>query len=139
MLKNYSLNRLLVLLATAGFFFLTVDSLIEHWDILKQEVWAYVPIVFGAVGVLMGAWATVRWKEQCIRRFQVFLIASFVVAAAGLYFHWGEDEDEKQATAEQREHEKNEKDKPLLAPLSFAGLAAVGLLGTTRKRQAEVI
>ena len=138
MLKNYSLNRLLVLLTTLGFFFLMVDSLIEHWGILKQEVWAYVPIVFGALGALMGAGVTIRWKEKCIRRFQILLLASIVVAGAGLYFHI-EEEDEGQMTTEQREHEKNEKEKPLLAPLSFAGLAAVGLLGTARKWQAEVI
>jgi hypothetical protein len=38
---------------------------------------------------------------------------------------------------EQR-HEEKEKEKPLLAPLAFAGLAVVGLLGTARKWEAEV-
>ena len=138
-MKGYSLNRLLVLLTTAGFLFLAVDSTIEHWEILGQELMAFIPIVFGVLGFVMGAVTVLRWKEPCIRRLQIFLFAAFVVAGAGAYFHIEEEEDEGQLTAEQREHEKKEKDKPLLAPLSFAGLAAVGLLGTARKWPAEVI
>jgi hypothetical protein len=69
----------------------------------------------------------------------IFLYATILVACLGLYYHIVEEEDEDELTAEQREHEAKEKDKPLLAPLSFAGLGAVGLLGTSRKWPAEVI
>jgi len=139
MMKNYSLNRLLVLLASAGFLFLMVDSTLEHWDILRQEALAFVPIMFSALGLVLGIVTFQQWKERWIRRFQYFLLLSLVVAGTGVYLHTGEDDDEKPATAEQREHEQKEKEKPLLAPLSFAGLAAVGLLGTARKWQAEVL
>ena len=139
MMKSYSLNRLLVLFATLGFLFLMIDSTIEHWGILKQELMAFIPILFSALGLVMGGITVLNWKEQWIHRFHIFLLAAIVVAGAGLYFHIWEDEDEEQMTDEQREHEKKEKEKPLLAPLSFAGLAAVGLLGTARKWHAEVI
>ena len=140
MFKNFTLNRLLVLFVTAGFAFLMVDSIIEHRDILKKEFLSFIPIVFSALGFALGAIVFIGWKEKWIRALHLFLFAAFVVAFAGVYFHLGEDEDEKAAmTAEQREEEKKEKDKPLLAPLSFAGLAAVGLLGTARKWKAEVI
>ena len=138
-MKNYTLNRLLVLLTTAGFLFLTVDSTIEHWAILRQEIMAFIPIVFSALALAAGIVTVVKWKDAWIRRFHVVLLASIVVAGTGMYFHIVEEEDDVQLTAEQREHEKKEKDKPLLAPLAFAGLAAVGLLGTSRKWQAEVL
>jgi hypothetical protein len=139
MFKNYSLNRLLTLFATAGFLFLMTDSIIEHWSVFSQEIMCFIPVVFSAIGLVAGIVTVRQWKDQWIRRFHVLLMATFVISAAGLYFHIMEEEDDEQLTVEQREHEKNEKEKPLLAPLSFAGLAAMGLLGTTRKWQAEVI
>ena len=140
MLKNYTLNRLLVLVATAGFAFLIADTTIEHWEIFSKDVWAYVPVLFSVLGVIAGAVAVVRWNDRWIRFFQVFLIASCIVAAAGVYFHIAEDDDEKEAPALQEQAEKKqEKDKPPLAPLAFGGLAVVGLLGTARKWPAEVV
>jgi len=139
MFKNYSLNRLLALFTTAGFLFLMADSIIEHWSAFSQEIMCFIPVVFSAIGVVMGIMVVRQWKQVWIRRFHVLLLATFAVSAAGLYFHIMEEEDDEQLTAEQREHEKTEKEKPLLAPLTFAGLAAVGLIGTSRKWQAEVI
>ena len=138
-MKNYTLNRLLVLFTTLGFLFLMVDSTLEHWAVLKDEFMSFVPIIFSSLGLVAGIVTVLNWKDKWIRRFHAFLLASIVVAGTGVYFHVGEDEDDKQLTVEQREHEKKEKDKPLLAPLSFAGLAIVGLLGTSRKWKAEVI
>lgn len=139
MLKTYSLNRLLALFTAAGFLFLLTDSIIEHWSAFSQEIMCFVPVVFSAIGLVVAIRAVWQWKDPWIRRFHVLLLATFVISPAGLYFHIIEEEDDEQLTAEQREHEKNEKEKPLLAPLSFAGLAAFGLLGTARKRQAEVV
>ena len=138
MFSTFSLNRLLALVVAAGFVFLTADSVIEHWAIFVQEPMAYIPVVFSAFGSIVGTLAVVQWKEQSIRRLHVTLYAAFVIAFGGLYFHVAEDWMEERTT-EQREHEKKEKDKPLLAPLSFAGLALIGLLGTSRKWPAEVI
>lgn len=138
-MKNYSLNRLLVILTTLGFLFLMVDSTLEHWAVLRQEFMCYVPIVFSALGLGVGIVTVLNWKDKWIRRFHALLLASVIVAGTGVYFHVLEEEDDEQLTLEQREHEKKEKEKPLLAPLAFAGLATVGLLGTSRKWKAEVI
>jgi|GEM_PF-1669193 len=139
MFRKYSLNRLLALFTTAGFLFLMTDSIIEHWSAFSQEIMCFIPVVFSAIGLVVGILAVWQWKDRWVRRFHVLLLASFVVSAAGLYFHIMEEEDDEQLTAEQREHEKDEKEKPLLAPLSFAGLAAFGLLGTSKKWQTEIV
>jgi hypothetical protein len=138
MFRNWSLNRMLILVVTLGFLGLCADSILEHRDTLDDRWTAYIPIVFSAIGFLFGVRVTFAWKAMCIRVMHYFLMASIAVAALGFYFHIEDEEDDEDLTAEQREHEKNEKEKPLLAPLAFAGIAAFGLLGTSRRRQAEV-
>ena len=136
MFQKYSLNRLIVMFVATGFFFLIADSILEHWDILGQELWAYIPIAFSVFGFIISIIATARWKERVIRFLHITLFVAFIISGAGLYFHIKE-EDKEEITTEQLEHEQKEKDKPILAPLSFAGLAMIGLLGTSRKWKAE--
>jgi len=138
MIKKYSLNRLLVLITTIGFAFLLLDTTMEHWSTFEVEIMVFIPLVFSMIGIVLGIILVITWKEKLLRWFQILLFASFIVAGAGLYFHIEEEEEEINLTAEERQHEENEKDKPLLAPLSFAGLAVIGLLGTMRKWEAEV-
>lgn len=138
MLKQYSLNRLLVLVTSIGFVFLLADTTIEHLPIFKQELMAFIPPVFCFIGLVLGIIVVTTWKEKLIRWFQILFFASIIVGAAGLYFHIEPFEEETNLTSEEIEHEANEKDKPLLAPLSFAGIAVIGLLGTKRKWEAEV-
>jgi hypothetical protein len=139
MLKKYSLNRLLVLFTTVGFAFLLLDTTIEHWDLLKEEIMVYIPLVFSLIGLVISSIAFFVWKDKIIRYLQIFLFISFLVAGTGVYFHVTEEEDEINLTIEEREHEEKEKDKPLMAPIAFAGLAVVSLLGTMRKWDAEVL
>ena len=139
MFKNYSLNRLLVFLTIIGFFFLLIDSILEHRSIYLQHLPTIIPIAFSAFGLGMGIIAVCTWKEPWIRRLHIFLFASILVAGTGIYFHIEDKEEGGELTVTQQVHEEKEKEKPLLAPLSFAGIAAVGLLGTSRKWQAEVI
>jgi len=139
MLKNYSINRLLVFLTSISFIFLLADTTIEHWPIFKQEPMAFIPLVFCIAGAILGIFTVVNWKEKLIHWFQVLLFASFIVAIAGFYLHIESWEEQTNLTAEEIEHEANEKEKPLLAPLSFAGIAVIGLLGTMRKWKAEII
>jgi hypothetical protein len=137
MLKDYSLNRILVLLVTVGFVFLTVDSTIEHWDILLKDAVSWIPLIFGIAGAVAGFVTVMSWEEKWIRTFHITLIVSILVGGTGFFFHVREDEDElKEGT--RTEQEQKEKDKPLLAPFAFAGLAAFGLAGTARKWQSEI-
>ncbi|HUL44517.1 MAG TPA: hypothetical protein VLY03_09185 [Bacteroidota bacterium] len=138
-MKNYSLNRLLVLTASAGFGFLLLDTTIEHWSILTKDVIACVPLAFCLIATIVGILTFILWKEKWIRALQILLLASFLVAGTGVYFHIHEDDDEKVTTETQAATKEKEKDKPLLAPLAFGGVAVVGLMGTARKWKSEVI
>ena len=137
MLKNYSLNRLLVLVTATGFAFLLADTTIEHWDLLAREPYAYIPVIFSALGLIFGTIAVLRWDQRWIRVLRIVLIASFVVAAAGFYLHVREEDDEKPTVQNVQQEPEKEKDKPLLAPFAFAGVAVVGLLGTAKRWRVE--
>ncbi len=139
MFMKYTLNRLLVLTASAGFAFLLADTIIEHLGTFNQEIMTYIPPIFSLIGVIIGLIAVYKWKSGIIRVMHMFLFLSFIVAAAGFYLHVAEEKDDDNLTMEQRLHEENEKDKPLLAPLAFGGVAVVGLLGTSRKLESERI
>ncbi len=134
MLKHYTINRLLVLLVSFAFAFLAVDTLNEHWTIFYKELWAYIPVIFSIIGAAVGGYAFFKWNESAIKAFQIVLLASILVSAAGMYFHLKEEDDEEVAT-----EETTAKEKPPLASLSFAGVAVVGMLGTLRKWEAEVV
>jgi hypothetical protein len=133
---------MLVLSVTAGFAFLLADTLLEHRDILSKDAVGLIPVVFSAIALLAGIVAVVRWKEPVIKFMHYVLIASVFVGLVGLYFHVKEEDDDEEkkpaATQQQGKEEEKEKEKSPLAPLSFAGLAAIGLLGTSRRWQAEV-
>jgi len=138
MKTTYSLNRLLALFVTGGFVFLLADSLLEHWGVLREEPAAFIPVLFSAAGSLIGMVAVTKWDGRWIRILHITLLAAFLIAGTGLCFHIESEEDEN-GTPERRAHEQKEKEKPLLAPLAFGGLGALGLLGTARKWPGEVI
>jgi hypothetical protein len=138
MFKQYSLNKLLILVTTLGFAFLLLDTTLEHWPTFEEEIMSFIPLIFSLAGLVLGIIVFITWKEKFIHWFQILLFVSIIVSVAGIYFHIEPFEEETNMTAEEMEHEENEKDKPLLAPIAFAGLAVFGLLGTMRKWEAEI-
>lgn len=139
MFRNYSLNRLLVLTAAAGFTFLLADTTIEHFAVFNTEILCFIPAVFSAAGVIFGMITVYKWKPAVIRIMHYIFLVSIIVGALGFYLHVMEGEDDTNLTSEERLHEANEKEKPILAPLSFGGIAVIGLLGTYRKWPGEIV
>ncbi len=135
MFKDFTLNRLLCSFTSIGFAFLAIDSAIEHGEILSKEYWSIIPVAFGSLGAVLAGLAVMKWNERWIRILHIYLFVGFLVAGTGMFFHLTEDDEDEASTGMT---EQQEKDKPPLAPLAFAGLAAIGLLGTMRKWPAEV-
>jgi len=73
MLKKYSLNRLLILFIAVGFAFLLLDTTIEHWDLLQEEIMVYIPLVFSLIGLVISLIAFFVWKDKIIRYSQLFV------------------------------------------------------------------
>lgn len=136
MFRTLSLNRMLILFVGAGFLFLLTDSILEHSDVLLKDLPAWIPVLFSALGLTVSVAALVRWNERRLMILNVTFYAAFLVALGGVYFHTA-DEDDDELTTQEEETGEREKEKPLLAPLSFAGLAAFGLLGTSRRWRSQ--
>jgi hypothetical protein len=139
MFKKFSLNRMIILVTIIGFGVLLLDVIVEHWEVFDKEIMVYIPVLYCVLALILGGITVIKWKSKIIRTFQIVLFVSFIVSAAGLYFHLEEEEDDVNLTIEQKEHEDSEKDKSPIAPLAFGGLAVFGLLGTSKKWKAEVI
>jgi hypothetical protein len=139
MFRNYSLNRLLVFTASAGFGFLLADTTIEHFPVFNTEILCFIPAVFSLAGVILGLIAVSKWKPGIIRIMHYIFFLSIMVGALGFYLHVMEEENDKDLTTEERLHEAKEKEKPILAPLAFGGVAVIGLLGTYRKWPGEIV
>jgi|WetSurMetagenome_2_1015567.scaffolds.fasta_scaffold57098_2 hypothetical protein len=139
MFNKFSLNRMIILVTIIGFGALLLDVIIEHWGVFDKEIMVYIPVSYCLLVLFLGGMTVIRWNPKIIRIFKILLFISFIVSAAGLYFHLEEEEDDINLTMEQKDHEESEKDKSIIAPLAFSGLAVFGLLGTSKKWKAENI
>jgi hypothetical protein len=139
-LKSFSINRLIVLIIAGGFLFLFVETLIEHQDVLPQERPAFIPIIVSIIGFILSLLAVQSWKDGLIRLLHFYLMLTVLAGIGGLFFHNKERFERKEQETETVINEKDAEEvkPPILAPTAFIGLGAVGLIGTARKRQAEV-
>ncbi|MBF8248844.1 MAG: hypothetical protein HW374_1644 [Bacteroidetes bacterium] len=146
-LVSFSINRFIAFLVAGGFFFLLIETRIEHDGVLGEKLAAYVPIAFSIIGFVVALLAALKWQEKYIRVLHLYLFFALAVGFGGMYFHnedrLGEKEDTssemKDDDSKEGDKKAEEKTPPILAPFAFAGLGAVGLLGTYRRWKAEVV
>lgn len=136
MLKNLSLNQVVVLLTSIGFIGLLVDTTIEHIEIFQKEILVFLPAVFCLLISIFGIIVVFKWKKNLINIFRALLFSAFIISAVGFIVHLEDDEDENEKIKSEQ-YEEHEKDKPLLAPFAFAGLAMFGLTATCKKWSTE--
>ncbi|MBI5021846.1 MAG: hypothetical protein HZB59_10460 [Ignavibacteriales bacterium] len=138
--KSFSINRLLVLLVAGGFLFLFIDTLLEHQDVLPNERPAFIPIIISLIGFIIALLAVQGWKDGIIRWLHIYLMLTILVGFGGIFFHNRErfESDEEKSELVEEEEKSDEASPPILAPAAFIGLGVIGLIGTARKRQAEV-
>ena len=113
---------------------------------LGEKLAAYVPILFSALGFIIASLAAFKWQEKWIRVLHIYLFLALAVGVGGMYFHnedrlEGKTEAREMKDGDIKEDEKKaeEKTPPILAPVAFTGLGAVGLLGTYRRWKAEFV
>ncbi len=139
-LKSFSINRLIVLIIAGGFLFLFVETLIEHQDVIPKELPAFIPIIVSILGFIIALLTAQNWKDRSIRLLHFYLMLTILVGLGGLFFHNKErfEREEKETETIINEKDAEEVKPPILAPAALIGFGAVGLIGTARKRQAEI-
>ncbi len=142
--RSMSINRMIAFLVAGGFLFLAIETRIEHHEVLGEKLAAYVPIIFSVLGFLIASLAALKWQQKWIRVLHIYLFFALAVGLGGMYFH-NEDrlegKGDKASEVKEDEDKETEKEKtpPILTPIAFAGLGVVGLLGTSRRWNAEVV
>lgn len=146
-LSSLSINRLIACIVAGGFIFLFIETRIEHQEVMNDKLTAWIPMIVSAVGVLLASLTAFQWKPKLIRILHIYLILTMLVGLGGMFFH-NEDrfegkhqEETELRNEESHEHnaQKHEDYPPILAPFAFVGLGVVGLLGTSRRWNAEVV
>lgn len=124
-------SRFLIAVTSFGFLFLTLDSFLEHY-FAQREIQSYqwIPVVFGLVALPISLTALVRLNPVTSRILGIVCLVSILVGGWGFYFH---------VTATWRMVDLPFEwsflfsalryGPPMLAPLSFAGLGLLGLVG----------
>ena len=140
LLRQWPLNRILLLVLFGGFLTLMADIRVEHADRFHKFWQAWIPIYYAgtmAAACLAGA---IGWNAAggVIRRvvFWLFLLG-FAVGGYGLYLH---NDGNFVALSKTLVNAwitkiKHEDVPPQLAPASFCGLALIGMLACARKTQ----
>ncbi len=137
LLRSWSLNRLLVLILTAGFALLVVDLRSEHVDVVRRHWTAWIPIVYSGVMVAVCAAGLAAWERSGRPMLLAAFASAFVVGGLGFWFHNHGHLISAVITVLDAwvlplHHEKG---PPQLAPLSFAGLGLLGVLACLRRFQ----
>lgn len=128
-MRAWTLNKVVVLVLIGGFATLVIDLRSEHIDVLRHNWRPWIPIVYSAVMVFIGAVALAKWERGGRQALLAGFLVAFIVGGLGFWFHnhghlltavttvlaaWTQPLHHADAP-------------PPLAPLTFAGL---GLLGT---------
>ena len=145
-LSSFSINRLIAYIVAGGFIFLLIETRIEHHEVMNEKLVACVPMIVSAVGVLLASLAAFLWKPKLIRVLHFYLILTMLVGLGGMFFHnedrfeakHQEETELRDDASHEHDAQQHEEHPPMLAPFAFVGLGVVGLLGTSRRWNAEV-
>ena len=135
--QAWSLNRVLVLLLTAGLFTLLIEIRFEHVDVVHERRIAWIPIGYSGLMTLLGLWAVAWWGPASRAVLSWFYALGLAVGSAGIWLHadgaiissivhilsaWF-----------QRFHHAEA--PPVLAPVAFCGIGLLGLIACAKAFQ----
>lgn len=138
--RVWTLPKLFVVLLLAGFALLTLEIRFEHRVVLGETRLAWTPILYSLAMLPLGAFGLWRWENGGRKLLRWAFGAALVVGAMGVWFHaqghglsalmpvlnaWRLPIGTMGAAREGM--------PPILAPFSFFGLGAMGILACSRR------
>jgi hypothetical protein len=137
--RTWTLNKVLVLVLSAGFALLVVDLRYEHVGAVRHYWQAWIPIVYSGVMVVLGAAGLAGWERGGRQALRLAFAAAFLVGGLGFWLHNNGDVVSGVLTVLSAwtgplHHEDV---PPPLAPLSFTGLGLLGTLACARRFQPQ--
>ena len=124
-------SRFLTTVVSFGFLFLTLDSFMEHYFTQKQiRPYQWIPVIFGVMAFPISLTAVVRLNPVTSRILGAVCLISVLVGGWGFYFHiaaiWRMIDTPFEWSFL---FSGLRYGPPMLAPLSYAGLGLLGLVG----------
>lgn len=133
----WTLNKLLVLFLTATFLALTADLRYEHVDKVRHHWTAWIPIVYSGAMVVVCVVCLFLWERRGRQALFFAFAFGLVVGLLGFWLHnqghMGRDLLTLLQAWTRFEHHQDL--PPTLAPLSFCGLGALGMLACAARFQ----
>lgn len=127
--KNWTLNQWVLLLLLAGYVGLLLEIRYDHNHVLRYAKIAWTPIVYSAVMIVAGAVSLSAW-DGWGRPLMLWLFAAgLIVGLVGFWLHNGGHPLEglgRMFSPWAGQHPDPMERPPVLAPLAFAGLGALG-------------
>jgi hypothetical protein len=134
---RWPLARVLAGGLTLGFLAVVLDVRGEHYDVLHEHWTAWIPIVYGGVMILPTLLAFFLWRFATRITLLAFCIPGLIVGPLGFYLHNRGHIGETFALVTRVWTDPNLDTSnpvpPRWAPLSIAGLSALGVLITLRR------
>lgn len=84
-MRNWALNRLIVLILVGAFGFLLLDIRMEHADVLNEYTISYLPLVYSGLMIVLSLVALFFW--QSLGR-QILFWAFAVALVVGVVGFW---------------------------------------------------
>jgi hypothetical protein len=137
-MKNWRLNRVLVLLLSLTFVGLIIDLRSEHIDVIPHHWTAWIPIYYSGIGMVVGFITSIKWIESFRRLFFWTSVIGIFVGLLGFWFHNGDHLISNVAQVIQAWYLplSHHDDAPVLAPLALCGLGVIGMLASAKRMQA---
>ena len=80
-------SRWVTLFVASGFAFLLADVGHSHHYVLKSHTWAWAPLAFAPLGLVVFGLAGLVWRPGLLRLAGVVSVAAILVGSVGIVFH----------------------------------------------------
>jgi hypothetical protein len=133
---RWPLARVLILLLGGAFLGLLVDIRVEHVDVVRERSIAWLPIIYSGIMAIACHVAFVLWNKNTRVVMRLLFVLALVIGGMGFYFHNHGDLKKVILTSVHAwtDPEMNHSDDPpQVAPLAFAGLGVIGILGSLKR------
>jgi hypothetical protein len=129
--SRWPLGRLVLLILALGFLGLAGDLRMEHVDVVREQVIAWTPILYSLLMGVASLLTVVFWRRVTRRILMALFVLGFIVGGLGFYLHNRDNLDrpfQVDVGAWTNPHMRHPHGPPANAPLTFAGLALLGIL-----------
>lgn len=141
----WSLNKIIALLLLGGMAMFLTDIRWEHRVELGRQWQTWIPIVYSALMIIVGAVCVYFWESWGRKVLFAGFALSLIVGALGFFFH-GQGQSFEALFREISAWTippgtnggiKVGSEPPIMAPLSFIGLGLLGILVCSKRFRAE--